>query len=201
MKTFWFSLGLVLALVAPAMAQDKESAPGWYIGTYGGANWDDVISAKGVSDNTGYVIGAVVGTPLRQLPGLRIEADMSLRQNDVDISFGGPFTINATHETFALMGNVVWDVPLEAGPIHPYALIGAGYAHNEGRFENISLASVENSGFAWQLGAGVNTELTDGIIFGVGYRYLQSPDISVFGTTLSDGGNHAVLVELKTTFN
>lgn len=183
-----------LSLSAPAFAGD------WYVGTYGGANFDDVIDHPVVHENTGVVIGGVVGTSVKSVPGLRVEADVSFRQNDVDVGpFCGPcsFVIHASHETFAVMGNAVYDFPTKSWPVHPYVLVGAGYANTAGIFENIAIAKVEASGFAWQLGAGLNANVADGVVVGLGYRYFQAPEINVFGAELSDGSNHAVIAELK----
>lgn len=184
---------IAVSLVAAASANAK----GFYTSVYGGANWDDVINAPFVNDNTGMVIGGTVGTTIDQVPGLRIEADISHRQNEVDV-FGG--FIKADHNTFALLGNVVYDLPVELGPVHPYVLAGVGYGHTEATFENVSLLKLEASGVAWQLGAGVNTKVADGVIAGVGYRYFNSPEIDVLGLNLSDGTNHSLVAHVAFQF-
>ncbi len=199
----FFTLGIVTGIVVLAvhMAISPAHAAGFYVGTYGGLAWDDVISHPKVSDHAGYVVGGVVGTRIDAVPGLRIEADVSFRQNDVDVGpFGCCFKIVASHETFALLGNAVYDIPVKMGPVTPYVLAGMGYANTSATFENLSIAQLEASGFAWQLGAGLNTRLAETVVLGVGYRYLQAPDIEVFGTQLSDGSNHAVVAELKFAF-
>lgn len=188
MKTL---IGLVLFAV---LCSFPAAANEWYVGAYGGANWNDVISQKFVDEKTGYVVGGVVGRNVPSVSGLRIEADISFRQNEVDI-FGGK--ISADHDTFALLGNAVWDAPIYLGPFQPYLLAGVGYGHTEATFEDIALLKLENSGFAWQLGVGANARVAEGITAGIGYRYLQAPDIEVLGTELSDGSNHSVVAELK----
>lgn len=183
--------GLVLFAMLCAM---PASANNWYTGVYGGFNWNDVINQKFVDDKSGYVIGGVVGKTVPAVAGLRIEADVSFRQNEVDIFNGA---ISADHDTFALMGNVVYDLPVFLGPVQPYVLAGVGYGHTEATFEDVALLKLENSGLAWQLGAGANVKVADGISAGLGYRYLSAPEIEVLGTELSDGGNHSVVAELK----
>lgn len=189
---------LIAATAAFLLVPSAAKAEGWYVGAYGGANWDDVISTPFVSDNTGYVIGGVVGTGVSAVPGMRIEADMSFRQNDVDVKIGPG--IDVSHDTFALMGNVVYDLPVNIGPMVPYAMAGVGYGHTEATFENIALAKLEASGVAWQLGAGVNTQLADNVTLGVGYRYFSGPEIEILGTQLSDGTNHSVVAQLTFGF-
>lgn len=191
MKSFLAAIALVLLSVSPAVAS------GFYVSAYGGANWDDVINAKGVDDQTGSVIGATVGTSVASVPGLRVEADLSFRQNEVDL-FGG--FISADHDTVALMGNVVYDLPVKLGPVHPYVLAGVGYGHTEATFEDVALLKLEASGVAWQLGAGLNTNLSDNVTAGIGYRYFVGPELEVLGLNLSDGSNHSVVAQVAFQF-
>jgi len=188
-RFLWAALAALIAISGPAKAE------GLYVGAYGGANWDDVLSATGVSDNTGYLIGATLGTQVKAIPGLRIEADISFRQNDVDIDWGYP--IKVAHNTFALMGNAVYDAPFSLGPIHPYLLAGVGYGHTEAIFEDVSILKLESSGLAYQLGGGINTSLADGVTLGVGYRYLKTEPLEVLAHELSDGSSHSLIAELR----
>ena len=190
------AVGSLVALTGSASA-DGAYTKGSYVGVYGGANWDDVITSKFVDDNSGYAVGAVVGTHVNAVKGLRIEADLSNRSNDVDI-FGGK--LSAQHETTAILGNVVYDVPVDLGPVHPYVLAGVGYAKTTATFEDVSLLKLESSGVAWQLGAGVNAQIADGVTAGVGYRYLQGPAIEVLNTELSDGSNHSLVASVNFAF-
>lgn len=185
-------------LVAVCMSAIPASAKGFYLGTYGGWNKDDVTSAPFVDDNSGYVIGGVIGTKLNAVPGVRLEADLSFRQNETDL-FGG--FISADHDTTALMANVVWDVPVAIGPVHPYVLGGIGIANTQATFENLAIARLEATGVAFQLGAGLNTEIADGITAGIGYRYFAGPELEVLGLELSDGSNHSVVASVNFQFD
>ena len=192
MKSFLLSSILALALAGSAEAK------GFYVGAYGGANWDNVIDVPFVKENTGTVIGGVVGTTIDAVPGLRVEADLNYRQNDVDI-FGGVITAN--DETWGLLGNVVWDIPaLQMGRVQPYVLAGAGYANHTATFEDISVLELSHGGVAWQLGAGANYKIADNVSLGVGYRYFQGPNLEVLGTELSDGSNHSVIATVNFAF-
>lgn len=191
MRLISVALALTVALASTA------SAKGFYTSVYGGANWDDVISAPFVDDNAGFVIGGTVGTTIDSVPGLRLEADVSFRQNTVDI-FGG--FISADHDTFGLLANVAYDLPVNLGPVHPYVLAGVGYGHTEATFEDVSLLKLEASGVAWQLGAGLNTQVADGVVAGIGYRYFNSPELEVLGLEVSDGSNHSLVAQVSFTF-
>jgi len=181
----------LISITISALLCTTASAGNWYASAYGGANWDDVLKSDYLSDNTGFVIGGTVGKSIPSVPGLRIEADLAFRQNVIDLC-----ELSVDHDVLTLMGNTVYDLPLSVGPLHPYVLAGVGYGHSQARLEDLSIASVEASGVAWQLGAGVNTTLADGVQFGVGYRYVQAPEIEIFGTQLSDGTNHSVVAQL-----
>lgn len=178
---------LSLAIALPASAGD------WYASVYGGVNFDNVIDVAFVESQTGAVVGGTVGraTPV---PGLRIEADLSFRRNDVEL-FGG--VINADHTTTALMANAVYDIDVDGDPVKPYLLLGVGYAQTEATFENVSLLKLEASDIAYQAGAGLQTAVWPGARLGVGYRFFQGPKVEVLGTELSDGTNHSVIGSLS----
>ena len=190
MKKTFASLLLSSVLVAQAFAG------GWYTSGYGGWNQDDVISAKGVDSNGGYVIGGTIGKHVPAIPGLRVELDASYRQNEVDL-FG---FVSADHDTTALMMNAAYDFPVD-WRIRPYALAGVGVARTQATFEDVALLRLEASGVAYQLGTGLNFTVADGVQAGVGYRYLQAPEISVLGTELSDGSNHSVVAQMTFTLD
>lgn len=175
-----------LALALPAAAGD------WYASVYGGINADNVIDVAFVESQTGALVGGTVGrsTPV---PGLRIEADLSYRTNDVDI-FGGAIT--AKHDTMALLMNAVYDIDVNDPQAAPYILLGVGYANTTATFENVSLLRLEASDIAYQAGAGINFKVWPGSKLGLGYRFLQGPSIEVLGTELSDGTNHSAIAQL-----
>lgn len=187
----------LLTSVAVIAFVSSASADGWYSSTYGGWNQDDVISAKGVDGQSGYVLGGTVGKAVPAVPGLRIEADVSFRQNEVDVfKF-----ISADHDTTAVLVNAAYDLPMAVLNGRPYVLAGVGFGHTEATFEDISLAKLENSGVAYQLGTGLNWQVAGGILAGVGYRYFQGPDLNVLGTELSDGSNHSVVAQVTFDLN
>lgn len=187
---------LVVFLAILFFAFTKTSnAEGAYVSAYGGVNWDSVYSASFINENSGSVVGVTIGKDVSAVKGLRVELDLSNRTNDVDL-FGGKIT--ASHETTALMANAVYDVPVDWA-VKPYVLAGVGYAMSSATFEDIHILSLESSGVAWQLGAGANYEVSKGVTLGVGYRYLEAPEINVFGLDLADGSNHSLIAQV--TFN
>ena len=190
-----YLLGLVLFAILATGAQAK----GFYVGAYGGANWAsfDVDEPHIQSQaDVGYVIGGVVGTSIDALPGVRIEADLNYRSNDLDTTICDTPLI-VTDETWALLGNIVYDIPVEVGGLRPYALAGIGYGSRTVGIDYTPV-SVNNTGLVWQVGAGVNAEVADGVTFGVGYRYFDAPDFDVAptGGYHDAGNNHSVIASL-----
>jgi len=184
----------VLLLIAASLVACCASATAgdWYASVYGGMNRNSVIEIPGVQDETGGVFGGAVGKRIAKVEGLRVEADFSYRQNDVDVfSF-----ITASHETTAAMFNIAYDIKTD-GDVRPYLLLGAGYAHTQATFENISLLRLEASDLAFQAGLGAMVPIMPGVKFGVGYRYFHGPSIEVLGTELSDGDNHSLIGSLS----
>lgn len=184
-------------------------------------------TAYNLDSDTGFVLGGTVGVHLdRWLHGLRAEVEASYRRNDVNGNWsvetfstvqGG--VIDANNSTFAVMANVWYDIDI-GRKWTPYIGGGAGWARRDvdgafiTTFTNFNLStyghafSVSESGFAWQLGAGINYEIQDGVRLGVGYRYFRGPEIrnDIFLGKHDlpvnfDQDNHAVQLELAVDIN
>lgn len=185
MRTFISALLLSsVAFVGPTSAKG-------YTTFYGGMNWNDVIEAPKVDEETGTLVGMSVGKTVDSFPNFRVELDASYRTNDVNLGL-----INVNHDTTALMGNVVYDFPnMFAGGV-PYVLGGVGVAYTEMTFENVSLLKVENTDLAWQFGTGIDWTVAEGVKAGVGYRYFSGPELNVLGTEISDGTNNSAVVSV-----
>lgn len=182
--------------------------------------------------DTGFTLGATVGTHLdRWAQGLRAEVEVSYRRNDItgrwfnsvsSISSNsqtesGPLSGNTS--TFAIMANVWYDIDM-GWKAKPYVGGGVGWGRSHldgaaavttstGCCELDGPYSFERreSGFAWQLGAGVNYEVAPGIDLGLGYRFFRGPGFDpVFigknGIPINfDNDNHAVSASLTIGIN
>jgi opacity protein-like surface antigen len=229
MKQIWLA---TVAVAAIATAQQAQ-ADGMYVSVFGGANFmpDDShfagtipfsFEVHNTDPDTGFVLGGAVGTGLDNwAKGLRVEIEASYRRNDVGgdwatgFVFFGPVVItgdiDANASTFALMANAAYDIDV-GWMIKPYVMAGAGWARTKYEGAEVSAIfntgtfDVDNSGFAWQLGAGFNYEVAPGVDVGLGYRYFDGPDSSYFaGKGISrithDNTNHAVMVNLTIDTN
>jgi opacity protein-like surface antigen len=186
----------LLAIVALCLMPALAAAKGFYVQTMAGANWTDPTSALGTSSDTGFVLGGSVGTSIDAVPGLSLEGEVSFRNNSLS-TFGG--FIDGDQDQTAVMVNARYDV-LQDGYYRPYVLAGVGYGLNKLSIENSPLA-FESQGVAWQVGAGIDLRVADGVFVGAGYRYLQTPEVEVLGFELSDGANHSVVATARFQFN
>lgn len=187
-------VGIAAALIAAASIAYPSMADSYVTATVG-ANFDD--TGTFIESDTGTIVGLAVGMPIKAVPGLRGELELSQRSNDVEV-LGG--FIDAQHNTTSVMANLAYDINADIGPARPYVLVGAGYARTEGVIENLSLATLESSGFAWQIGGGLRAKVAEGITADIGYRYFSGPEIEVLGFEVSDGSNHSITAGLSFSF-
>jgi len=192
---------------------------------------DSTANSWATDPDTGFVVGGAVGTHLdKWVKGLRVELEASYRRNDVagvwtvsdfdtgvfDFTSGG--TIDANLSTFAVMANVWYEHDM-GWKVRPY--VGGGVGWGRTKFDGALFTtggstedtwSIEDDGFAWQLGFGFNYQAAPGVDVGLGYRYFSGPDISTpytidlffsdpatFGRIEND--NHSVMVNLTIDVN
>jgi outer membrane autotransporter protein len=208
-----------LALSAPAQA----AGSGWYVNLSGGANWvsDDGFFASTVATDTltfspdsdaGWMISGAVGLSLNNMvQGLRVEAEVAYRDNQVDGVWSSSAAISDSgaldydHSTLSVMANVWYDFDL--GNVRPYVGGGVGWAETEldGTFIGGGLPVISHSdnGFAWQLGAGLNFDISPNVQLGLGYRYFEGPEVNIGAPLALNGAsgdvesqNHAAVVSL-----
>ena len=192
------------ALAALAIATPANAAgSGWYVSLTGGANWlndNDFVTASAPDtflfnseSETGYVIAGAVGYSLANVaPGLRVEAEVAYRQNQVDGIWASDNVItdptgtdsgvlDFDHSTLSVLANVWYD--FDMGGVRPYVGGGIGWADTDvdGTFlgGSVPAFNVGDNGFAWQLGAGVNFQVAPNVQLGVGYRYFAGPETTI----------------------
>jgi len=195
---------------------------GWYFSAFGGANWLDNTSfdtnAFGIIDNsydTGFVVGGAIGYDLGQTMGpfgVRLEAEFSYRNNDVDDhSVGGAILPNSFGSTSAMagMGNVLFDLNT-GSPFTIYGGGGLGVANVEFDGHGTNAAGTvmndDDTVFAWQAIAGVGYEIAPSWVIDVQYRYFNAGNVSL--TETIGGGNssstdyesHSVLAGFRVKF-
>lgn len=186
-------LRMIVGFVALAVVLGTAQAKGFYVTGSFGPNWDEGAPFAFVDEETGFAGAIAVGTHVQSVDGLRLELEASFRSHDIT-AFG---FIPLEHDTTAVMVNAVYDVKgLAMGRVTPYALLGAGYVGTELTLGGVGPLTIENDGFAWQVGGGLNYQIDERVSAGVGYRYLEAPAVDVFGFELDGGGNHSVLAHV-----
>lgn len=224
---------LATVAAATLVAVPAANAGTYYVNVAGGGNWlgDNAFAASGSitsqystfdfanDPNIGFVISAAVGMNLNNvLPGLRVEGELAYRENDVDAIWVSSITTTATlnalatttgsaqyqHSAFSIMANAWYDFQL--GSLKPYVGGGIGWAEAQvdGVYPSKATSNTfSESGFAWQLGAGLHLPIDERHTLGIGYRYFSGPDVTIpaFGepNTLSgsvDTEAHSVTVGL-----
>jgi opacity protein-like surface antigen len=220
------------ALAVLATVQQAQAASDMYVSVFGGANFqaDDsqrtsfyTVSSFETDPDTGFAIGAAVGTRLDNwAKGLRVELEAAYRRNDV----GGRWStstgsyagyLDGNTSSFSIMANAWYDIDIGT-KVRPYVGGGIGWARSRSEFAQVvtysdgpttpfltSTTSNENSGFAWQLGLGINYEVAPDVDVGIGYRYFVGPRlgevVDFFGNENLDNENHAVQVNLTVGIN
>lgn len=177
----------VAALGLGLLGAQSALASGFYVATSFGPNWDGESSLPFVSEDTGLAGMVALGTHVDGVEGLRFELEASYRTHDSTV-FG---FIPLEHDTTAFMANVAYDFS-GMDRFVPYVMVGAGMAHTELTVGGLAPLTIENDGFAYQVGAGVNYRISDSVALGIGYNYMEAPDVEVFGFELDGGSNHGV---------
>ncbi|MGR8949504.1 MAG: outer membrane protein [Gammaproteobacteria bacterium] len=214
---------LAASLAGPSMA-NADSDAGLYSRLFGGINFLDdtdfnVLGTVKVDNEyeTGFVVGGALGYDygkIWSLGGVRSEVELSYRENDIDVhsvsALGGdqPSSTGDASST-ALMFNAYNDFHNQTA-VTPYLGAGIGYAWAD--MSDFGIAAIPNvlddddSGFAWQLGAGVNYAMNKVLTLSVDYRYLNT-DIDVTsspaaGSTGSevDLDNHTVSFGIRYSY-
>lgn len=158
--------------------------------------------------DTGWTAGGGVGSYSEMLGGSRFELEGSYTSNDASgVMYSGfflPANFNIT--TKAVMLNLLKEVPM--GRLTGYFGGGAGYAWTtlDGDLDTILYSSTD-SGFAWQLIAGVDVPITERLALFTQYRYMvlseltHTTDFGDFSQTTTDNpSSHAVVFGARVSF-
>jgi opacity protein-like surface antigen len=186
------------ALASPALARDNQ----WYVELDGGAmivedlDFDiGTASDEASADmDKGFDFGGIVGY---DFGSFRLEAEASYRQADADsVSVGtsglqsgatglaqsGTFAANGDASALSFMVNGLLDFGPDDG-LQGFVGGGAGVARTD---INLTVNSAgpdalddSDTGFAWQVLAGVRAPLTDNWDVGLKYRFFNADDVQL----------------------
>ncbi|MBI1212174.1 MAG: outer membrane beta-barrel protein [Alphaproteobacteria bacterium] len=186
------------------------------------------LTSHHLDSHVGFLLGAEVGVHLDNwLHGLRAGIESDYRRNKIggrwlasSIS-EGPTSgrIDGHQSTFSVLANVWYDIDVGQKWV-PYVGGGAGWGRTKvsggaqvtstsggGNTSVATTWAVEESGFAYQLGAGINYPIQPGVNLGLGYRFFKGPEIknNVFlgknDIINFQNENHSVLINLTVDVN
>jgi opacity protein-like surface antigen len=173
-------------------------------GQVGGFNTEGLFANTGSDSGTALGLGGAIGFEVPQELGtLRLEGEGRWRDN-VDLqtdSFSPPapfiYDINVS-DSWSTMGNAWFDIPIDDCR-DVYFGGGLGVAgQNVSVFDGVVQGSSSGTGFAWQVGAGLNHHLTERITLDFGYRYADLGEVNVDLSTVAfntAAGNYTLDVE------
>ncbi|MEL6688508.1 MAG: outer membrane beta-barrel protein, partial [Pseudomonadota bacterium] len=181
------------SLIAIAATAHNAQAKDWYLGGFVGYNAASDQTSEGPSRvvdidfDDGYALGGFVGYEYSD--AIRIEAELSYRQNDADtLAFNNidrPFTGDGT-DSLSILANVYYDFENDSA-ITPFIGAGAGigflendFAYGPAVFEDDDTAFVYQSIIGASLAVSENSELfIDG-------RYFAASGVDFVRTSPAD---------------
>ena len=223
MRLIWtMTLGAAVAVSLPASAVAQQD--GFYASLSSGLNFlddSDFDIAGGVEVenqyDTGFAISGAIGyatAPVWDFGSLRLEGEISYRQNDIDVhsvaALGGDQPGSTGEATsLAFMANVYHDF-LPGSDFRPYIGAGLGLASIE--FSDYGIAAVpdvlddDDTAFAYQLIAGASYSFTLQLAATIDYRFFSAePELETSAATGSvsndvDYNSQTSMVGLRYTF-
>ena len=196
-------------MAAPSFASAQDGDSGWYLkgaAGYGiGTDIDITGTVVGDAEAEGDLIGNL-GAGYEFGNNWRVELDGTTQFNDYGAVAQAPASF-ANIRTDSLMLNALYDFD-DFGKFAPYVGAGLGFVRNnatvsahdflevDGSGQNLNTACIgertsadsfscdfrgEDTGFGWQLLAGLGYDITDKLTWDTSYRYLQSPDVDIEG--------------------
>lgn len=162
---------MVLAVTLVGLvATSGIQADNFYAGGFGGINW--ATNARHHHKyKTGYILGLDAG--YRWCNGFRAEVEFSYRNNRVRKNYDNGDSRHANTQLYAGLVNALYEFDaLDCWCIKPYVGGGIGYASEK----KAGKGNHKESGFAWQLIAGVAYPLNDCVDLDLSYRFFKSKE-------------------------
>ncbi|MEQ1753073.1 MAG: outer membrane beta-barrel protein [Micropepsaceae bacterium] len=173
----------------------------------GGTDSDTASSVFDPAGNINYPAGLTPLAPLVPVgPGVANAPSVGTYAFAADFSTNFTVADDGGVQTWALMANAWWDCK-NASNFTPYIGGGVGYAIS--KFDGGAVYDGVDGNFAWQMGVGVNVEISEETSLGVGYRYFDAGNVELTlptpsgstDTTEQDVRGSSVLLQLTHKLN
>jgi opacity protein-like surface antigen len=195
MKTLLFAAAAAMAAFAalPAAAQELYAQGNLGVSLAGTADvesdFEGLTGSGDIDLENGWLASAALGSGFR---GVRVEAEVIYSNNDVDED--GFDDVSVEH--LGLLANVLYDFPV-TGAFRPYVGAGAGVGNTTVELDG---DDADDTGLAWQLRAGATLGSEEGVMWDIGYRYLNLADFEVSEEDASleaEAAIHAITVGVR----
>ncbi len=163
---------------APAMA-------GTYVGVSAGLgllNNSDMKDAGGtLKDAVEYNTGVPVAVSVGYSSGdYRLEGAVGYQSHGIDKALNGsgvmvPVT-GMDVSIWSFMANGYYDLSIKDSSVSPYLTAGLGMANV--KVDGTDGTFIDDSVFAWQVGAGVGFKASENVVVDLGYRYFKAADVT-----------------------
>jgi len=159
-----------------------------------------------LSYDSGFLVTAAVGLDAGVY---RLEAEAGYQTNDLNkyTEVGGPdeATADGSLEIFTVLANGYLDFGMPDSTLKPYVTAGAGIATIglESTSDFGGVVDVDETVFAYQLGAGLGFELSPGVMMDIRYRYFAAadPEFKVDGDKWDvDVDSHNLMLGMRVGF-
>ncbi|NTU58964.1 MAG: porin family protein [Chlorobiaceae bacterium] len=174
-------LGAAPALAAPYVSVSAGlGLPG---------DFEELSNAWGV--NSGVSWNGAVGYDFN---GPRVEAAIGYQETDFASAGSGQTSF------YSFMANACYDIPIVKGA-KAYVLGGVGVMDLKADDDPPTSYWLNETYFAWQLGAGVGIDLSKSVVLDLGYRYLKPENIiCAYHDADVNWENHSVMAGIRYSF-
>ncbi|MEZ6024235.1 MAG: outer membrane beta-barrel protein [Hyphomonadaceae bacterium] len=174
------------AALMAGVASKAEATEGWYGRAEVGYSVDGEFTSFGSSDayEDDWMGDAAFGYAFQN--GFRTEGELAYRSNEL---FGDDI------EVTSLMGNLYYDFNRD-GRFRPYVGAGVGVGH-------IEFFGEDDTGFAWQVMAGIGIPLSERLTLDLGYRHFEmgEAELELDGPTDVEYEQDAVTLGIRWQFS
>ena len=128
----------------------------------------------------------------------RLEGAVSYQTYAVDQFYAQPQT-NLDFSALSFMANGYYDFCIKDSGVSPYLTAGLGLASV--KVESSTVTFLDESAFAWQVGAGVGLKASENVVVDLGYRYFRISDVTnkAADKTYSSSGSN-ILAGIRYSF-
>ncbi len=105
----------------------------------------------------------------------RLEGAVSYQSYSLD-KYKTQTVTNVDFSALSFMANGYYDICIKDSGVSPYLTAGLGVASV--KVKDSSVTTLDESKFAWQVGAGIGVKASENVVVDLGYRYFRTSDVT-----------------------